>query len=125
MAAKLRPGECVVDLGAGTGLLAVAARRRLPASGSVLALDISFDALAEGRRQAAAPPPGAAVGWAVADAVRLPLADQSVGNRSEGGNLSGKKRWRGKRQQRRRWLFTDRCSTGRRQIVQYVPALLP
>jgi ubiquinone/menaquinone biosynthesis C-methylase UbiE len=77
-AAKLRPGECVVDLGAGTGLLALAARSRLQESGYVLALDISFDALAEGRRQAAATPHGAAVGCAVADALRLPLADQSV-----------------------------------------------
>src|SRR5258705_2110404 len=61
-AAKLRPGEWIVDLGAGTGLLALAARSRLQESGYVLALDISFDALAEGRRQADATPHGAAVG---------------------------------------------------------------
>ncbi len=50
--AKLRPGERVADLGAGIGLLALEARRRVKGSGYVVALDVSVDALSECRRQA-------------------------------------------------------------------------
>ncbi len=76
--AKLRPGERIVDIGAGTGLLALEARRRLRESGYVLALDISFDALSECRRHADSTQQGVSVGCTVADALQLPLADQSV-----------------------------------------------
>jgi SAM-dependent methyltransferase len=41
----------VVDLGAGTGLLALEARRRVKGSGYVVAVDVSADALSECRRQ--------------------------------------------------------------------------
>lgn len=50
--AQLRPGERVVDLGAGTGLLALEARKRVKGAGYVLAVDISSDALSECQRQA-------------------------------------------------------------------------
>src|SRR5256886_12209159 len=50
--ARLRPGERVVDLGAGTGLLALEARQRIKGSGSVVAVDGPADALSECRRQA-------------------------------------------------------------------------
>jgi hypothetical protein len=50
--AWLRRGDKVVDLGAGTGLRALEARRRVKGSGYVVAVDVSADALSECRRQA-------------------------------------------------------------------------
>ena len=41
-----------MDLGAGTGLLALEARRRVKGSGHVIAVDVSADALSECRRHA-------------------------------------------------------------------------
>jgi arsenite methyltransferase len=76
--AKLRPGERVVDLGAGTGLLALEARRRLKGSGCVVALDVSVDALSECKLQGEAAQhivPLACIGG---DILYLPLASQSV-----------------------------------------------
>ncbi|MGW0653744.1 class I SAM-dependent methyltransferase [Streptomyces umbrinus] len=43
--ARLRPGDCVVDLGSGTGLLANTATRLVGAEGSVVAVDLSAPAL--------------------------------------------------------------------------------
>jgi len=76
--AKLRPGERIVDLGAGTGLLALEARRRVKGSGYVVAIDISGDALSECRRQAEPAENVALLACVVGDAVHLPLASQSV-----------------------------------------------
>src|SRR5206468_6740661 len=45
--AQLEPGETVVDVGAGTGLLALGALERVGADGEVLAIDVSVDALEE------------------------------------------------------------------------------
>ncbi|HKX72608.1 MAG TPA: methyltransferase domain-containing protein [Candidatus Saccharimonadales bacterium] len=45
--AQLRPGQAVLDLGAGTGLLASEALRRVAPNGTVFALDQSQSALAE------------------------------------------------------------------------------
>jgi SAM-dependent methyltransferase len=75
--ARLRPGEHVLDVGAGTGLIALAARRRVGPSGLVVALDISHDALQESERAAAAEPDAAPLRTIRADATRLPLADAS------------------------------------------------
>jgi arsenite methyltransferase len=70
--ARLRRGMTVVDVGAGTGLLALDAARRVGDSGRVIALDVSHAALVAGRRgQRSGDPLGAVVG----DAVSLPLAD--------------------------------------------------
>ena len=76
--ARLRPGERVVDLGAGTGLLALEARRRVKSSGYVVAVDVSADALSECRRQAEPVENVAPVACLVGDASHIPLASQSV-----------------------------------------------
>ena len=71
--ARLRRGMTVVDVGAGTGLLALDAARRVGESGRVVALDVSYAALVECRRpQRSGDPLDAVVG----DAVSLPLSDQ-------------------------------------------------
>jgi SAM-dependent methyltransferase len=73
--ARLRPGMRVLDVGAGTGLLALDASRRVRGPGRVIALDVSHDALAECRR---APRSGGLLAALVGDTVSLPLADRSV-----------------------------------------------
>jgi arsenite methyltransferase len=70
--AWLRKGVSVLDVGAGTGLLSVEARRRVGDSGRVIALDISTDTLAQCAR------PGIALGLIAGDAVALPLPDQCM-----------------------------------------------
>jgi ubiquinone/menaquinone biosynthesis C-methylase UbiE len=75
--ARLRNGERVLDVGAGTGLIALGARRRVGPSGLVVALDISHDALRECEHLAAAEPEAAPLRTVRADATRLPLADAS------------------------------------------------
>jgi arsenite methyltransferase len=72
---RLRKGMRVVDVGAGTGLLAVDACGRVGDSGSVVALDISQDALTECLRT---PRSGATLHALVADAVALPLPDRCM-----------------------------------------------
>ena len=76
--ARLRPGERVVDLGAGTGLLALEARRRVKGSGYVVAVDLSADALSECRRQAEPTEHVAPLAHVVGDALHIPLASESV-----------------------------------------------
>jgi arsenite methyltransferase len=70
--ARLRRGLSVLDVGAGTGLLALEARRRVGESGRVIAVDTSTDALAECAR------PGIGLGLIAGDAVALPLPDECV-----------------------------------------------
>ena len=66
--------EALADVGAGTGLLTLAAVERVGADGDVLALDISVDALEELRVQATAPN----ISYLVATADVLPLPDASI-----------------------------------------------
>jgi arsenite methyltransferase len=73
--ARLRKGNTVVDVGAGTGLLALGAARRVGESGIVIAVDASHDGLAECRRQRQSNDP---LQMVVGDAVSLPLPDKSV-----------------------------------------------
>jgi ubiquinone/menaquinone biosynthesis C-methylase UbiE len=72
--ARLEAGDTVVDVGAGTGLLTVAAAERVLPDGDVLAIDISVDALEELRRVCAAPN----VFYLLGRADVLPLPDESV-----------------------------------------------
>ncbi|MCJ1378607.1 hypothetical protein MMC17_001706 [Xylographa soralifera] len=51
--ANLRPGDSVLDLAAGTGLVAIPAARKVGPSGRVVAVDISNGMMDVGRRKAA------------------------------------------------------------------------
>jgi ubiquinone/menaquinone biosynthesis C-methylase UbiE len=72
--AHLRAGDTVVDVGAGLGLLTLAAAERVAPDGEVLAVDISVDALEELRRVATA----SNISYLVGSADVLPLPDASV-----------------------------------------------
>jgi arsenite methyltransferase len=50
--ARIVPGDAVLDVGSGTGLLALGAVARVGDDGDVFALDVSVDALDELRRRA-------------------------------------------------------------------------
>lgn len=73
-ALDLRPGERVLDLGAGPGLLALLLAARVGPAGAVCGVDISEPLLAHARRISAGQ---AQLCWLQADATALPLADAS------------------------------------------------
>lgn len=73
-AARLEPGESVIDVGAGTGLLALGAVELVGPDGHVIALDVSVDALETLRANAGAPN----MSYLVGRADVLPLPDESV-----------------------------------------------
>jgi arsenite methyltransferase len=72
--ARIRVGETVADVGAGTGLLTLGAVERVGPDGTVLAIDVSADALEELRSHARAPN----VSYLLGSATLLPLLDASV-----------------------------------------------
>lgn len=74
-AARVAAGDHVLDVCCGTGTLALAAQRRVGASGSVRGVDMSPEMVA--RAQAKAARAGQAVGFEVASAAALPFADQA------------------------------------------------
>ena len=67
--ANLKHDARVLDIGAGTGDLAVAARQMHPSS-RVTAADFTLEMLKEGQRRAA-------LDWSAADALSLPFADST------------------------------------------------
>lgn len=71
-AAGAQPGDHVLDVGCGTGVVARAARRRVGPTGSVTAVDVNPEMLAVAARTAAD------VDWRRADAQDLPLPDGGV-----------------------------------------------
>lgn len=71
--AALRPGERVLDLAAGTGIVAREAAPFVGSSGRVVATDVNPAMLAVGSAQPT--PSGAAIEWLEADATALPLPD--------------------------------------------------
>jgi ubiquinone/menaquinone biosynthesis C-methylase UbiE len=72
--AMLEPEDLVVDIGTGTGLLALGALDRLGEDGEVIALDISVDCLEELRAGCADP----RIWYLIGSAEVLPLPDTSV-----------------------------------------------
>jgi demethylmenaquinone methyltransferase/2-methoxy-6-polyprenyl-1,4-benzoquinol methylase len=68
-----RSGERVLDLGAGTGDLALETVRRFPGVG-VIAADLTPEMVRLGRRR----PGGQSVGWVIAEAGRLPFAQGAL-----------------------------------------------
>ena len=71
--ASLRPGESVLDIGCGTGTLAIAAKQRVGPTGRVYGVDASREMLARATRKAAKA--GAEVVFQNAVVERLPFAD--------------------------------------------------
>jgi ubiquinone/menaquinone biosynthesis C-methylase UbiE len=76
--ARLRKGMRVLDVGAGTGLLALEAGRRVRQPGAVIALDVSTDALRECGRATQAASGAAQLTYVGGDAVAMPLPDACV-----------------------------------------------
>lgn len=72
--ADLHPGERVVDVACGTGVLARVAAEVVGATGSVVGVDVAPDMLAVAAEVSAM---GAAIEWTEGDAVSLPLPDSS------------------------------------------------
>jgi SAM-dependent methyltransferase len=74
--ADLQPGERVLDVACGTGLVTRLASERVGADGAVTGVDIAPDMIGVAKQVPA--PDGAAIQWRVADAAALPIADASV-----------------------------------------------
>ena len=75
--ARLQAGQWVLDVGAGTGLLAFEARRRVGSTGVVVALDVSQDALSTCRQRADSEEPVAPLHFVVGEAAHLPFGASS------------------------------------------------
>jgi SAM-dependent methyltransferase len=74
--ADLQPGERVLDVACGTGLITRLASEQVGAQGVVTGVDIAPDMIDVAKNVPA--PGGAAIQWGVADAAALPIADASA-----------------------------------------------
>jgi ubiquinone/menaquinone biosynthesis C-methylase UbiE len=70
---QLEPGESVLDVGCGTGTLAIAAKRQVGTTGTVYGVDASPEMLARAEKKARAA--GAGVVFKQAYAQKLPFSD--------------------------------------------------
>lgn len=73
--ADLRPGDRVLDLACGTGIVARTAAERVGERGGVVAADLNPGMIAVAR--SLSPPRGPKIEWREADAGALPFADQA------------------------------------------------
>lgn len=73
--ARLEPGESVLDVGCGTGTLAIAAKRRVGTPGMVIGIDASAEMIERAKRKAAKA--GVDVAFKPATAEALPFPDAS------------------------------------------------
>jgi ubiquinone/menaquinone biosynthesis C-methylase UbiE len=73
--AQLRPGEAVLDVGCGTGSLALVARQRVGATGRVSGIDPAPQMISRARHKAARR--GLTIDFQVGVIEQLPFADQS------------------------------------------------
>ena len=72
--AALRPGERVLDVACGTGVVARLAARRVGPAGTVVGIDLNPGMLAVARSVA---PAGSSIEWHQSNVERLPLPDES------------------------------------------------
>src|SRR5947207_14200421 len=73
--AELRPGERVLDVGCGTGIVSRTAAPKVGEHGRVVGLDASDEMLATARTRPS--PGGAPIEWQRGDATALPFPDAS------------------------------------------------
>jgi ubiquinone/menaquinone biosynthesis C-methylase UbiE len=71
--AELKPGERVLDIATGTGVVARLAARRVSPGGTVTGLDLNEAMLEEARRLPL--PPGLTIDWRAGSALALPFPD--------------------------------------------------
>jgi ubiquinone/menaquinone biosynthesis C-methylase UbiE len=87
--ASPQPGERVVDIACGTGIVARTAAPRVGSGGRVVGLDLSIPMLEAARAAAAAQ--GASIEWQEGSAVKLPVGDAAfdVAFRQQGLQFQG------------------------------------